>query len=59
MYFEHYGEQKFAMQRYNLVPGANRADRCEGCSAPCERTCPYGLKLRKRLTEAHAHLSMA
>ena len=58
MYFEHYGEQKFAMQRYNLVPAANRADECEGCTAPCERKCPYGLKIRKRLTDAHKQLSM-
>jgi predicted aldo/keto reductase-like oxidoreductase len=58
MYFEHYGEQKFAMQRYNLVPAANRADGCEGCTAPCERTCPYGLKIRKRLVDAHKQLSM-
>jgi predicted aldo/keto reductase-like oxidoreductase len=58
MYFEHYGEQKFAMQRYNLVPAANRADQCRGCPAPCERKCPYGLKIRKRLVEAHNQLSM-
>ncbi|RPJ75145.1 MAG: hypothetical protein EHM24_04815 [Acidobacteria bacterium] len=58
MYFEHYGEQKFAMQRYDLVPAANRADACEGCTAPCERKCPYGLKIRKRLVEAHRQLSM-
>ena len=58
MYFEHYGEQKFAMQRYGLVPAANRADACAGCSAPCERRCPYGLKIRRRLTEAHGQLRM-
>jgi len=59
MYFEHYGEQKFAMQRYNLVPAAHRADGCEGCAGPCERTCPYGLRIRRRLVEAHGQLSIS
>ena len=59
MYFEHYGEQKFAMQRYGLVPASNRADACQGCGAPCERRCPYGLKIRRRLVEAHGQLTMA
>ncbi len=30
MYFEHYGEQKFAMQRYDLVPAANRGRPVRG-----------------------------
>jgi uncharacterized protein len=59
MYFEHYGEQKFAMQRYALVPASARASVCADCDAPCERACPYGVRVRERLVEAHGQLSFA
>jgi predicted aldo/keto reductase-like oxidoreductase len=58
MYFEHYGEQKLAIGKYRLVPAACRpATACEGCPAPCESACPYGLAIRQRLFEAHAQLT--
>lgn len=57
MYYEHYGEQKFAMERYRLVPAACRAGRCRGCDAPCEARCPYGLRIRTRLLDAHSQLT--
>ena len=56
MYFEDYGEQKFAMQRYGLVPSSARPDRCAGCEAPCEAACPYGLRVRERLNYADQQL---
>jgi len=59
MYFEDYGDQKFAMQRYGLVPASTRPHRCEGCAAPCERACPYGLRVRDRLHEADRQLRFA
>ncbi len=59
MYFEHYGEQKFAMQRYGLVPASTRPARCAGCAAPCEAACPYGLRVRERLAEADRQLRFA
>ena len=59
MYFEHYGDEKFAMSRYGLVPAAARADRCDGCEAPCEASCPYGLRIRERLSGAHRQLTFA
>jgi len=59
MYFEDYGEEKFAMQRYRLVPGAARPSRCERCAAPCEAACPYGLQVRERLSEADRQLRFA
>ncbi len=59
MYFEHYGDQKLAMERYVQLPASQRASRCEQCTAPCERTCPYGLQIRRRLIEAHELLTMA
>jgi len=59
MYFEDYGDQKFAMQRYGLVPAATRPSACAGCSAPCEVACPYGLCVRDRLAEADRQLRFA
>jgi predicted aldo/keto reductase-like oxidoreductase len=59
MYFEHYGDQKFAMQRYGMVPAVARPSACVGCAAPCEPACPYGLRIRERLTEADRQLRFA
>ena len=59
MYFEHYGDQKFAMERYGLIPASQRADVCAGCQAPCNAACRYGLPVRRRLLEAHAQLTFA
>jgi predicted aldo/keto reductase-like oxidoreductase len=57
MYFEHYGDQKFAMQRYRLVPAARRAGPCAACDAPCEAHCPYGVRIRANLARAHGQLT--
>jgi uncharacterized protein len=59
MYFEDYGDQKFAMQRYELIPSSTRPGRCAGCAAPCEPACPYGLRIRHRLTDADRQLRLA
>ena len=59
MYFEDYGEEKFAMQRYRLVPASARPSRCAGCAAPCESACPYGLRVRERLSDADRQLRFA
>ncbi len=59
MYFEDYGEEKFAMGRYGLVPASARPSRCTGCEAPCEAACPYGLRVRERLSEADRQLRFA
>ncbi len=59
MYFENYGEQKHAMNEYRQVPATSRASRCAACPAPCERSCPYGVRIRERLLGAHSQLRMA
>jgi predicted aldo/keto reductase-like oxidoreductase len=59
MYFESYREQKLGLEKYRQVPVAQRAAACEGCPAPCERSCPYGVQIRKRLSGAHQMLSLA
>jgi uncharacterized protein len=59
MYFEHYGEQKRAIQKYAQIPVSQRASACADCDAPCEQACPYGVRVRERLVGAHGHLSLA
>ncbi|RPJ83005.1 MAG: hypothetical protein EHM13_08205 [Acidobacteria bacterium] len=59
MYFENYGEEKRAMGEYRQVQAANRASRCARCPAPCERFCPYGVRIRERLIGADSQLRMA
>ena len=59
MYFENYGDQKFAMERYARIPAASSAASCTGCGAPCEALCRYRLPVRNRLLEAHAQLTLA
>jgi predicted aldo/keto reductase-like oxidoreductase len=59
MYFENYGDQKFAMERYARIPAASTAASCAGCGAPCEASCRYRLPVRNRLLEAHAQLTLA
>jgi uncharacterized protein len=58
MYFENYREQKLGIEKYRQVPVAQRAAGCDGCPAPCERSCPYGVQIRKRLSGAHQMLSL-
>lgn len=59
MYFEHYGDQKFAMQRYALLPVSSQPLPCAGCEAPCEAACPYGLEVRRRVAGADQRLRFA
>ncbi len=59
MYFENYGEQKFAMNRYDRIPASRTAEACISCSAPCEGACRYRLPVRERLVEAHSQLTFA
>jgi predicted aldo/keto reductase-like oxidoreductase len=58
MYFEHYKEQKQGIARYREVPVARRANACGGCAAPCERACPYGVRVRDRLVGADRMLTL-
>ncbi len=58
MYFENYREQKQGIEKYSKVPVARRAASCAACPAPCEASCPYGVGIRRRLTDAHRMLSL-
>jgi len=59
MYFENYGEQKYAMAQYRQIPVFHSAAACARCSAPCEAACRYRLPVRERLLEADAQLTFA
>ncbi len=58
MYFENYGREKHAMEKYKAIQTANNAAACTSCNAPCEDSCEFGLKVKDRLTEAHSQLTL-
>jgi len=57
MYFEDYGIEKEAMRFYAGMEEERKPLACASCSGPCERACPYGLKVRESLIQAHRLLS--
>ncbi len=59
MYFENYGDQKYAMAKYQQIPASQTAAACAGCRAPCVTACRYQLPVQKRLLEAHGQLTFA
>jgi predicted aldo/keto reductase-like oxidoreductase len=59
MYFENYGDQKYAMNLYRQLPASQTAEICVNCSAPCNSSCRYELPVRERLLEAHRQLTLA
>jgi len=59
MYFENYGDQKYAMNLYRQLPASQTVGMCVNCPAPCDSACRYGLPVRERLLEAHRQLTLA
>ncbi len=57
-YFEAQGREKYAMQKYAVLPGA-KADRCFDCSGYCETACPYDVPVHGLLGMAHERLILA
>ena len=56
MYFSDYGMEKRAMESYALLK--NKASACIGCKDPaCVGSCPYGLRVKDMLCDAHASMS--
>jgi hypothetical protein len=56
MYFEDYGQQKYAMSLYAKLE--KQADVCIGCAAPCVGSCPHGIPIQERTTGAHRLLTL-
>jgi len=57
MYFEHYRMEKMAMDHYAEMAEDRKPLGCADCAGPCEKACPYGLKVRPRLIHSHDILS--
>jgi len=58
LYFNNYGNEKYAMTRYSSVPSTNNATRCASCEGPCVAACPFELPVRDKLLQAHSELTI-
>ncbi|MGD8415089.1 MAG: aldo/keto reductase [Candidatus Latescibacterota bacterium] len=58
LYFNNYGREKHAMERYASLPLPRNAAGCESCSGPCVSSCPFGLPVRDKLIQAHNELTL-
>jgi predicted aldo/keto reductase-like oxidoreductase len=57
-YFAAQRREKYAMEKYNALPG-NSADTCSDCSGGyCEKACPYGVPVQGLLVLAHKTLTL-
>lgn len=58
LYFNNYGQEKYALARYASLPASRNASGCESCHGPCVSSCPYGLPIRDKMQQAHAELTL-
>jgi predicted aldo/keto reductase-like oxidoreductase len=58
MYFEDYKMEKESMQYYAELEDEKKPDRCSECAGLCEKACPFGLKVKEKLIQAHEILSV-
>jgi len=58
MYFENYRMEKEAMRYYAELEKDKKPLDCRHCNGPCEKSCPYGLKVKDRLLQAHEILTV-
>ncbi|KKN33350.1 hypothetical protein LCGC14_0804620 [marine sediment metagenome] len=57
-YFAAQRREKFAMEKYNALPG-NSADTCSDCGGSyCEKACPYAVPVQGLLVLAHQTLTV-
>jgi predicted aldo/keto reductase-like oxidoreductase len=55
-YYENYGKTSTAKKAYSRLNKAETAPSCQDCGQ-CERVCPYGVSIRKRIRQAHTVLT--
>jgi len=55
-YYESYGKTALAKKAYSRLKTEQTALSCQNCGE-CEKACPYGVAVRKRIREAHRILS--
>jgi len=58
MYFDDYGMEKEAMHYYAELDDSRKPLNCAGCTGSCEKACPFGLKVKNRLSHSHQILSI-
>ncbi len=58
LYFNNYGHEKYAMGLYAKLPESKRARQCAGCSGPCTGSCPFGVRIKSKLIQAHSELTV-
>lgn len=56
-YFTAKGQEKYAMRKYQALPGG-KLDVCLHCEGFCEKVCPYDVLVRPLLAIAHQNLSI-
>jgi aryl-alcohol dehydrogenase-like predicted oxidoreductase len=56
-YFTAQAREKYAIQQYRLLAGAN-AGSCSSCAGYCEEACPYGVPVKTLLELSHLNLSI-
>jgi len=56
-YFTAQAREKYSIQQYSLLAGAN-AGSCSSCAGYCEEACPYGVPVKTLLTLSHMNLSV-
>jgi predicted aldo/keto reductase-like oxidoreductase len=54
-YYGNYGKIGMAKKAYSQLKKAQTVSSCQDCGE-CERVCPYGVSIRKRIREAHTKL---
>ncbi len=57
MYFEDYRMEKEAIRYYAELEENKKPLDCASCIGNCESACPYGLRVRDKLIQAHEILS--
>ncbi|MFQ5722391.1 MAG: aldo/keto reductase, partial [Candidatus Aminicenantales bacterium] len=55
-YYESYQKTKLARKAYSQLKSSQTATACQDCGQ-CEKTCPYGVKVRTKIIRAHTLLS--
>lgn len=58
LYFENYGNEKYAMSMYSKLPPSRRATLCQSCSGICESSCPFHVRIRSKMLESHSELTL-
>jgi predicted aldo/keto reductase-like oxidoreductase len=57
MYFEDYKREKDAILYYAELDEKKKPWSCPQCAGFCEQACPYGLKVKEKVIQAHELLS--